>query len=257
MVKFAVQHGFIAFLLLLQSISSTTGMYSSSTHTDNDFCIYSGIVTPENDVPSTRPAFFTASASNRNRQPILLHYLIRLIGNDWLGADWVYIGLTSYRYPTLDSTGQQVYLTDPVTGKQIPQWNYTRFWIDPGPALLKTGDTLWVWGYLAETHTIYADSIQVNPPSRVAPPDDVSASGRILAISAQTLTIQDAGGINYSISVDSYTTYSFPSNTGLPRPHQGLWLNISWLTGANGLLSPYAGFHGSYRGILRLDFKLP
>src|SRR4030042_4914014 len=32
-------------------------------------------------------------------KPILLRYLTWLIGDDWLGADWMYINLSRYRYP--------------------------------------------------------------------------------------------------------------------------------------------------------------
>jgi peptide/nickel transport system permease protein len=32
-------------------------------------------------------------------KPILLRYLTWLIGDDWLGSDWMYIGLGKYQYP--------------------------------------------------------------------------------------------------------------------------------------------------------------
>jgi hypothetical protein len=198
------------------------------------------------------------SFSNELKQePILLHYLIRLVGNDWLGANWVYLGWLPYRYPQLDNNGKQAISTNPVTGNQVALWNLARFWVDPGPALLKVGDTLWVWGYLSETHTILADTIQVNPPNRVAPPIDVNASGNIRSVKGETISIQDSTGIDFAITVDAYTSYNFPPNEGLPRPQGGLWWNISWLTGANGLLGSYDGYHGNYRGLLRLDFSKP
>jgi len=78
-----------------------------------------------------------------------------------------------------------------------------------------------------------------------------------IAVSGQTITIQDLEGIRSIVSVDPYTTYSFPKGAGLPHPKDGLWLNISWLTGPCGLLGRYDGFHGTYRGILRLDFNQP
>jgi hypothetical protein len=89
----------------------------------------------------------------------------------------------------------------------------------------------------------------------VGPPDDVSAFGSILTVTAQTITIQDANGIRSTAIVDQYTTYSFPMGEGLPRPQNGLWVHISWLTGSTGWLGCYDGFHGTYRGILRLDFS--
>ncbi|OGN89341.1 MAG: hypothetical protein A2Y88_09570 [Chloroflexi bacterium RBG_13_48_10] len=169
----------------------------------------------------------------------------------------MYIGLGEYRYPALDKNGQQVSLTDPVTGTKTLQWNYSRFWTDPGPALLKIGDTLWVWGFDSGSHVFFADNIQVNPPARVAPPDDVSAFGNVIDITGQDITLQEPMGIRTRVIVDPYTTYSFPAGDGLPRPEDGCWLHISWLTGSTGLLGRYNGFHGIHRGILRLDFSQP
>ncbi len=196
-------------------------------------------------------------SSQPNEEPVLLRFITRLIGNDWLGADWLYIGLGEYRYPALDINGQEIIVTDPVTGVNIPQWMYTRFWTDPGSGLLRLGDTLWVWGFDVGSHTVYADNILVNPSERIAPPDDVNAYGKILTVKGQTVTLQDPGGIRSTVTVDLYTTYSFPGGEGLPRPKDGLWLKISWLTGPAGLLGRYDGFHGAYRGILRLDFSQP
>ena len=70
----------------------------------------------------------------------------------------------------------------------------------------------------------------------------------------RTVTIEDAGGIQSTVTVDQDTTYEFPVGEGLPRPEDGLWLKIAGLTGADGLLKQYSGFHGNSRGILRLDF---
>jgi hypothetical protein len=257
MVKSTLQNGFLAFLFLVLLIPSS-GVVSISTRSPaTDDSNRSRISLLAKSVTTTHASSLFATSNDPIHASILLHYLIRLIGNDWLGADWVYIGLTPYRYPVLDSIGQQVLITDPITGKRIAQWKFARFWTDPGPASLIIGDTLWVWGYTADSHTLYADNIQVKPPSRVAPPADVSASGRVRALSGETISIQDASGIDYTVTVDSYTTFSFPPNVALPHPQQGLWVNISWLTGANGLLGSYDGFHGNYRGILRLDFSQP
>jgi hypothetical protein len=150
-----------------------------------------------------------------------------------------------------------LFITNPDTSEKTPVWNYARFWTDPGPALLKPGEIIWVWGYPAGGHLFYADNILVEPPARVAPPDEVNTSGRVLSVVAQTITIQDAAGIRSTVTVDQYTTYSFPAGEGMPRPKDGLWLNTSWLTGSTGLLGRYAGYHGSYHGILRLDFSEP
>jgi peptide/nickel transport system permease protein len=187
-------------------------------------------------------------------KPIFLRYLTWLIGDDWLGADWVYVGLGNYHYPKLGANGQQLIKTDPNTGEKLPQWNNARFWVDPGPALLPVGYTLWVWGEKTDTRQFTADHIQVKPPLGEARPKDLVAFGDVVSVVANTVTIEDAGGVKSTVTVSKDTTYTFSTGEGLPRPDEGLWLNISGLTGPYGLLKQYSGFHGTNRGILRLDF---
>jgi peptide/nickel transport system permease protein len=187
-------------------------------------------------------------------KPLFMRYLTWLIGDDWLGADWLYIGLGQYRYPKLSATGEQLVLRDPSTGEATPQWNKARFWADPGPALLNPGYPLWVWGEKTGDHQYAADQIQVKPPAGAARPEDLIAFGKVLKVVGQDITIEDAGGIQSTVTVDEDTTYTFPKGEGSPKPEQGLWLNISALTGYAGLLKSYSGFHGDANGILRLDF---
>jgi len=187
-------------------------------------------------------------------KPLLLRYLTWLIGDDWLGADWAYINPGRYRYPMMGANGQQLYDTDSVTGEKTPRWEYTRFWVDPGPALLNPGYVLWVWGEKTGTRQFTADRIQVKPAIGEARPEDLIAFGKVLKVVGETITIEDAGGIKSTVTVDKGTTYQFPVGEGLPRPEQGTWLKLSALTGSAGLLKQFSGFHGSNRGILRLDF---
>ncbi|HSB66052.1 MAG TPA: ABC transporter permease [Anaerolineales bacterium] len=187
-------------------------------------------------------------------KPIILRYLTWLIGDDWLGANWVYVGLGNFRYPKLSATGAQLVETNSETGAKTPQWNYARFWTDPGPALLKPGTLVWAWGTEISPHQFSASKIQAAPPPKAATPSDVITFGDVVRVDAQVVTIEDAGGVKSTVTVDHNTTYAFPVSVGLPRPSNGLWLNISGITGDTGLLAPYSGFHGSNRGILRLDF---
>jgi hypothetical protein len=246
-----------ASIRMLLTMVLLIGIVPSSATNPNDPMKWIGLMPHSNLADLNYVKITHKDSTPPPNEPIFLRYLTQLIGDDWLGADWVYVGLGDYRYPALDEIGQRLYVTNPLTGVKTPQWNYTRFWIDPGPALLKVSDTMWVWGYEVGSHTIYADNILVDPPARIAPPEGVSAFGRVLAISGQTIIIQDPIGIKSTVTVDSSTTYSFLNGEGLPRPKDGLWLHISWLTGPAGLLGRYEGFHGSYRGILRLDFYQP
>ena len=257
MLKSMILRGFRASTPMLVTLVLMIGIFPSSAQNPPDPMTWPGLVLHDSHFDLKPVDFSLVVNSKPDKEPILLRYLTRLLGNDWLGADWVYIGLEDYRYPALNENGQQLYVTNPLTNVKTPQWKYARFWTDPGPALLTASDTLWVWGYDAGSHVIYADSLLINPPPRMAPPVDVSAFGKLLAISGQTINIQDPGGIRSTVIVDSYTTYSFPDGEGIPCPKDGLWLNISWLTGPAGLLGRYDGFHGTFRGILRLDFSQP
>jgi len=187
-------------------------------------------------------------------KPIILRYLTWLLGDDWLGSDWVYAGLGKYRYPLLGATGEQLFEVNRETGEKTPRWNYARFWANPGPAVLNPGYMIWVWGEKTSTRQFTADRIQVRPPTGADRPEDLIAFGKVLRTVGETITIEDAGGILSTVTVDQDTTYEFPVGEGLPRPEEGLWLKISALTGPTGLLKQFSGFHGSNRGILRLDF---
>jgi len=187
-------------------------------------------------------------------KPIFLRYLTWLIGDDWLGADWVYVSLGNYRSPKIGASGVQLEIRDPNTGDKVPQWNYARFWVDPGPAILNPGYTIWVWGEQTASRQFRADAIQVKPATGTARPEDLIAFGKVLNVVGQTITIEDAGGVHSTITVNEATRYTFPEGEGLPRPEGGLWLNISGLTGSNGLLRQYSGFNSDNRGILRMDF---
>jgi len=191
--------------------------------------------------PSLRP--------DQDDQPIWLGFLTWLIGDDWLGADWMYLGIAPYPASPPRQNALDLSASDLSPG--------ARFWTDPGPGLLKAGDRLWVWGYNAAPYTVYADSILVNPQSGLAPPDDVSTFGTIMDVESRTIEILEPQGVRYTVMVESSTAYTFPPGMGQPRPQTGRWLNISWLTGSDGLLKEYSSFHGSYRGLLRFDFDRP
>ena len=109
--------------------------------------VWTRLVPSDHGTGSSQVKDSYAASSQSKNEPFLLQIITRLFGDDWLGADWLYIGLGEYRYPALDKNGQQLIVTNPATGAKTLQWNYARFWTDPGPALLKTGDTLWVWGF--------------------------------------------------------------------------------------------------------------
>ncbi len=207
-------------------------------------------------------------------KPLFLRYLTWLLGDDWLGADWVYVGLSQYKEVRLGRDGQPLYDMDRDTGEKTPMYNTTRFWTDPGPPMFNPSYKLWVWGEMVEgqetievpdpvnasirrEHTLAAlraDKIQVKPPATDRAPDDVLAVGEVRHIEGQRVVLIDPNGQMTVILTSRETEYLFPEGEGKPRPAEGRWLNISWLTGVGGLLSHYSQFNGANHGILRGDF---
>jgi peptide/nickel transport system permease protein len=187
-------------------------------------------------------------------KPMALRYLTWLVGDDWIGADWVYVGLGQYSRPQIGRNGEPLYKVNSNTGEKTYVYEKFRFWSDPGIALLNPGYTLWIMGDQVDQLTYTADSIRVKPPSTEQPPDDLAIRGRVISQNGRDVVIEDTNGQQYTINTSSETQFSFPEGEGQPRPDEGSWLNISWLTGPGGLLGQYAGFHGSNHGILRMDF---
>ncbi|MEW6716813.1 MAG: ABC transporter permease [Chloroflexota bacterium] len=187
-------------------------------------------------------------------KPLVLRYIVWLVGDDWLGADWMYLGLTQYDQPKIGRTGEQVFKVDRDTGEKRLVYEEFRFWTDPGVALFDPGYLLWVWGEQVEPDVFQADKIQVKPPLTEKTPGDVAVAGTVVSQDGLKVVIEIPGGRKYTILTDKGTEFTFPAGEGRPRPEEGRWLNISWLTGAYGLLSKYAHYHGGTQGLLRFDF---
>jgi peptide/nickel transport system permease protein len=187
-------------------------------------------------------------------KPLFLRYFTWLVGDDWLGADWMYVGLGPYKRPIIGSNGEQRFTLDSETGEKIYDYDTARFWVDPSATLVNPGYRLWVWGEQVEPGVINATRIQVKPSTTAIAPDDVTLDSISSDVIGMTIDVKDRNGNPYTVNTTRETAWSFPSSEGFPRPEEGVWLNISWLTGADGLLSAYSAFHAENAGILRLDF---
>jgi len=186
-------------------------------------------------------------------KPMALRYLTWLLGDDWLGADWVYVGLAQYSQVKTGRDGEPLIKIDRTTGEQYYEFDKFRFWADPGVALLNPSYTLWVWGAETAPDEFQATQIAVNPPPTAEIPEDVAVWGLVDSQDRYTVILKDLNGRPYTINTDEGTAWNFPPGEGLPRPEEGRWARMSWLTGPGGLLGSYAGFHGPTQGMLRLD----
>lgn len=187
-------------------------------------------------------------------KPMALRYLTWLLGDDWLGSDWVYIGLSQYSQIKTGRDGEPIIKIDRDTGEKYYELEKHRFWADPGIAHLNPGFGLWVWGEETAPGEYAATEIQVKPPPKADVPDDVAVWGAVFSQDRYTVVIRDLNENSYSIVTDKDTVWNFPPGEGDPRPEEGRWANLSWLLGPGGLLGSYAGFNGTTQGMLRMDF---
>ena len=187
-------------------------------------------------------------------KPMILRYLTWLAGDDWLGANWVYVGLSQYSELDTGKDGTPIIKTDRHTGEQYYTFTKHRFWADPGVAHLNPGYLLWVWGEETSQGEYQATEIQVKPAANAETPEDIAVSGFVYSQSRYTVIIKDFNDNEYTIQTGEQTVWNFPPGEGKPRPEDGRWANLSWLLGPGGLLGSYAGFHSDTQGMLRLDF---
>lgn len=160
-------------------------------------------------------------------KPILLRYVAWLIGDDWMGADWMSLELK---------------------GHELPGGSRVRFWADPGLPLIEPGYVIWVQGAADAEGVVQATHIDV-VPSGNRPIGTLG--GAVLEIDGKLLTIEHGPADLRKARVSPATTYEFRDPQ--TRPAAGRWLDMSWLTGTYGWLGDWAGFHGTTRGVLRLD----
>jgi len=207
-------------------------------------------------------------------KPLALRYITWMIGDDWLGADWMYVSLSQYTQDKLGKNNQPIVKTDSETGEKYTEQEKYRFWTDAGTALFNPGYQLWVVGKdlgmrdvevtietpdgqevsVQNIPAYSASTIYVKPVQGQTTPDDVILKGKILSQKGNVVILEDLNNNHYVIYPDENTIFNFPVGEAKPRPETGTWVNISWLTGSGGLLGQYAGFHNNTRGVLRLDF---
>jgi peptide/nickel transport system permease protein len=187
-------------------------------------------------------------------KPLALRYLAWLIGEDWMGADYIYAGLGRYQQVRLGRNGEPLTQLDAATGERTPLYDRHRFWVTSGPPLLRPGYELWVTGEPQEDGTILADTILAKPVRGTERPADVIYVGSVVNTVGNEINLVDLNNNRTTVVVTEDTTFEFPPGEYDPLPEEGAWVNISWLTGYNGLLGAISGFHGDGGGILRGDF---
>ncbi len=164
-------------------------------------------------------------------KPLVLRYIVWLIGDDWLGADWMSLSWAGYRVGEGDR--EQTF----------------RFWCDPGIALLHPGYTLWVRGD-EKDGVIHATYIEASPTGKR--PDD-AVEVRVIEMLGPDMRTERVGGEKVIIHTTADTEFVIPGAS--PRPKDGAWMDVGWLFNPyRGLLGRWAGFHDDRRGVLRLDW---
>ena len=212
-------------------------------------------------------------------KPLALRYITWMFGTDWLGADWMYVGLGRFEQDRIGRDGNPIVKTDRDTGEVTVQTESYRFWTDPGTAHYNPGYQLWAWGedtgmqevdVVIETpegqeirhqtvQSFTVNKVQVKPAITEEKPADVTISGVMVSQEGDLVIIEDLNGRKFALNHTDDTEYIFPAGEGKPRPEDGTWVNISWLTGSSGVLGKYAGYYGDPNGngsfgVVRFDF---
>ena len=161
-------------------------------------------------------------------KPLFLRYIVWLIGDDWLGADWMSLSLSGYR---------------------VDEKHVYRFWAEQGVVYLKPGYTVWVRGE-EEGGTVQATYVEVRPTG--ARPADV-IEVRVLEVQGPDVRAERVGGSQVLIHTTPETEFVIPE--AKPHPADGVWVNVGRLFNPyHGLLGRWAGYHSDRRGVLRLDW---
>jgi peptide/nickel transport system permease protein len=161
-------------------------------------------------------------------KPLLMRYVVWLIGDDWLGSDWMSLKWGGYA---------------------VDEETRVRFWAEPGVAYIKPGYTLWVRG--EETNGALEASFVEAKPSGSRPEGMVEVV--TIEIRGSEIRGERVGGEKVLVQTTEETEFVIPGAE--PRPEDGSWMNIGWLFNPyHGLLGKYAGFHGPRRGLLRMDW---
>ncbi len=161
-------------------------------------------------------------------KPFALRYAVWLLGDDWLGADWMHVGLR--------------------------RAGNLRFYAEPGIAHVSAGYPIWVLGEKTGVRedgliVIEAEKVWIRPKGKA--PDNVIKATIIETVNHSMRVDVTADPVDAWINTSKATVWEAPA---VPKRPDGNWVSVSWLFGPYGLLGKYAHFHGNGRGVLRLDF---
>ncbi len=163
-------------------------------------------------------------------KPLVLRYVTWMIGDDWLGADWMSLSPRGY---------------------VVNEETRVRFWVEPGPALLRPTYPLWVRGATNADGVFEATYVEAKPTG--TPPGDVLVV-RVVRVRGANIEVERTG-VAETMMIRTTADTEFVIPDASPRPEDGAWVNVGWLFNPyHGLLGRYAGFHGSGHGVMRLDW---
>ncbi len=164
-------------------------------------------------------------------KPLVLRYVVWLLGDDWLGATHMSLALR-------------------------PQ-NGMRFYAEPSAAYARGGQPLWISG--EPTGETNKDGLAIWRVTKVRigergkmPEGEYTLSGAVLKVADRMIQMDvDRQDANIWLQWTSETVWEV---AGLqPRP-DGAWVPVKWLFGPDGLLGAFAHFHGTSHGVARMDW---
>jgi len=162
-------------------------------------------------------------------KPLVLRYLVWLIGEDWLGADYVSLSLR------------------PAEGM--------RFWAEPGIAYAGGGYPIWFVGSPTGETTSEGDVVYVAQKAWIRPegePKEAVIEAEIIKTEGAAMRVDVTRSPETAlVKTTPQTEWEVPI---APKWPDGNWVPVSRIFGPYGLLGEYAHFHGDGHGVLRFDF---
>ncbi len=163
-------------------------------------------------------------------KPLVLRYVVWLLGDDWLGATHMSLALK------------------PPEGE--------RFYAEPSIAYARGGRTLWIVG--EPTDRVSKEGLviwrvsKVHISGRGTMPKEYTLSGAVIKVENRTIRMDvDRQDADIVLEATPETVWEVEGLS--PRP-EGAWLPVGWLFGSYGLLGDYAHFHGTGHGVARMDW---
>ena len=115
-------------------------------------------------------------------KPWLLRGITRFLGDDWLGADWLYLGIKPPNDVVANNTGELLYCEEYFSRGKYPMVRKSRFWVDPQLFMLNKYEYVWVWGEEITPNRLLANRVEIVVSDHLQLDPEAVVEGRVAAV---------------------------------------------------------------------------